>query len=149
MKKIFLSVVVCGLLLLPALSLAATVTATAMRLPTVSPGNPSLGAADVTVNAANGVIYNVTLSAGTHISGGVRGMLKGDGSRVTYYLYKDAARTQEWGDSDKANTYSAGSSVAGTGTGADQAYTAYGRVTTSGGTPTGSYMDQVTVTVHY
>lgn len=152
MKKRLIFTVLATLLLAPALALAASVTVTAMKFPTVSPGQQSDGTSTVTVNMADGVPYSITLNAGIHIKGTIRQVRKLVGMEISiigYYLYKDAGRSQEWGDKDFANTYTAGTAVTGTGTGGNQDYTIWGSVLTSGATTTGTYTDVVTVTVNY
>ncbi|MDB5699793.1 MAG: Spore coat protein, partial [Alphaproteobacteria bacterium] len=64
---------------------------------------------------------------------------------LNYVLYKDSARTSIWGDGVAPTA-----SITGTGTGAAQANTIYGRVPGSQGTvPIGSYADTVTVTISF
>jgi spore coat protein U-like protein len=86
----------------------------------------------------------VSLNGGT--TGGTptnRKMSKG-AERVTYGLYKDNARTQPWGDAGTP-----GSTVAGTGTGAAQPLTVYGRVPPQTTPSAGVYTDTVVVTITY
>lgn len=65
------------------------------------------------------------------------------GSFLGYDLFRDAARTVSWG-----NTVAAGAS--GSGTGAAQPVTVYGRIPASQtGVPAGSYADTVTATVNF
>lgn len=51
-----------------------------------------------------------------------------EGTFLAYSLYKDSALTQEWGDAGFAGTYQAGTAVAGTGTGAVQTLTVFGKI---------------------
>ncbi|MBK9162000.1 MAG: spore coat protein U domain-containing protein [Nitrosomonadales bacterium] len=104
--------------------------------------------ATLTVRIDQSIPYNVTLDAGLNFSG-ERRMSNGSGGFRSYLLYKDAARTQLWGDSDFAASYTSGSSTAATATANQNAViTVYGL--SPGGThPAGNYSDAVTVTIHY
>lgn len=62
---------------------------------------------------------------------------------ILYGLYRDAARTQPWGDDQGVNT------AAGIGVGATQNYTVYGRVPPQATPSPGTYTDTVVVTVTY
>jgi len=64
---------------------------------------------------------------------------------IPYELYRDAARSPRWGNTIKTHTQ------AGTGTGAAQSLTVYGRAPpTTGAIPAqGSYNDVITVTITY
>jgi len=98
----------------------------------------------VTVTCTPSTAYTVSLNGGT--TGGTptnRKMSKG-AERVTYGLYKDAARSQPWGDAGTP-----GSTVAGTGNGAAQALTVYGRVPPQATPSAGVYTDTVVVTITY
>ncbi|MDI6704619.1 MAG: spore coat protein U domain-containing protein, partial [bacterium] len=70
--------------------------------------------ATITVNATSGLNYNIALDAGLHSDYYCRRMRcdKGYGVYydIYYCLYKDAAYTQLWGDSDYDNTYAYGTS---------------------------------------
>lgn len=63
---------------------------------------------------------------------------------VLYGLYRDAARTQAWGD-----VSTPGSGLAGTGTGGDQVLTVYGRIAPQPTPSPGAYSDRIIVTVVY
>jgi spore coat protein U-like protein len=62
---------------------------------------------------------------------------------VTYSLYSDSGRATVWGNTVGTNT------VAGTGNGASQSYTVYGRAPAQTTPAAGTYTDTVTVTVTY
>ena len=68
--------------------------------------------------------YAIGITAGTGAPGGeydtTNRMLFGDNSLVAYDLYRNAARDQHWGFTDDK--------VTGTGTGAAQTFTIYGRI---------------------
>ena len=98
----------------------------------------------ITVNCSSGAAYSISLGAGTAPGATVttRRMVNG-GSTMNYSLFRDAARTLNWGNTIGTNT------VAGTGTGADQAVIVYGRIPGGQSVPSGSYADTVAITVTY
>lgn len=65
------------------------------------------------------------------------------GETVSYALFRDAARTANWGDTVGSDTQP------GTGTGNPQAFTVFGRVPAQSTPAPGTYDDTVTVTVTY
>lgn len=86
--------------------------------------------------------WNVGLDNGLHADGTIRRMRLGATDYyVTYELYHDSARSQRWGTTIDT--------VPGTGTGAEQNLTVYGRVPVPQSVPHGDYSDTVTVTVTY
>lgn len=101
----------------------------------------------LSVTCTNGTAWSASADAGlgTGASLSTRKMASG-ANLLNYALYTDSARTIVWGDAATAAT----AKFSGTGTGAAQASTIYGRVA-SGQTsvPAGSYADTVTVTVTY
>jgi len=105
------------------------------------------------VVCGRGVDYHVSLSAGSHYGPGtnLRQLAGPNPNRLLpYILYKDAGRSQEWGDQDFASTYSQGTSVFGSGTSQPQMHTVYGVVEGSADRlPPGSYSATVLVTVHF
>ena len=99
----------------------------------------------IEVNCTNGTTYNISLGPGTFSGATVttRRMTGTPSGNLAYALYRDAARTQNWGQTIGTDT------VAGTGTGAIQPYTVYGQVA-AGLTPVaGSYNDTVLITITY
>ncbi len=101
----------------------------------------------VTVTCSAGTPYTVALRPSNNATNGVgqmlpSGTLPGNTDKVPYQLYRNAARTSPWGAQTGVNT------AAGTGTGAGQAYTVYGRVPTTNFFAD-SYRDTVTVSVTY
>jgi spore coat protein U-like protein len=94
--------------------------------------------ADLTVNCTSTVPYEITINGTT----GGRAMSFGISS-LNYEVYTDAARTTGW-----ANTSGPGT-VTGTGSGANQTVTVYGRVPVQSTPPAGAYTDTRTVTVSY
>lgn len=88
--------------------------------------------------------YDVGLDAGTGTGATttVRVMEFG-ANTLNYALYQDAGRTTIWGENVGVDT------VSGTGTGAAQALTIYGRVPALQSVNPGAYSDLVTVTVTF
>ncbi|RNF84913.1 Csu type fimbrial protein [Montanilutibacter psychrotolerans] len=102
-------------------------------------------AGQLNVNCTPGTDYTISLDEGLNAGGGgvaARAMINGGTDLVPYQLYTDSGRTDIWGETIGTDT------VAGTGTGAVQAYQVYGRVP-SAGFPADSYSDTVTATVTY
>ena len=98
----------------------------------------------VTIKCSNTTPYNVGINSGT--GGGTvsaRRMVGGGGEYITYGLYRDAARSQAWGDTVGSDT------ATGTGTGGNQSFTVYGRVNSQTVPTPGNYSDVVTVTITY
>ncbi|MCA0401383.1 MAG: spore coat U domain-containing protein [Proteobacteria bacterium] len=98
----------------------------------------------LTVNCTNSTPYTVALSAGGGAGATVASRkLTSGGNTLNYSLYRDAARTQLWGVTTGTDT------AAGTGTGANQTMTIYGRVPSQASPVPGAYTDTVTVTITY
>lgn len=97
----------------------------------------------VAPQCTNTTPYQVGLDNGQHAVGNTRRMHNGTGRYVEYELYRDAARTQRWGDTLNTDT------LANTGTGSAQAQPIYGRVAPQITPPQGTYSDTVTVTIYY
>ncbi|MET0935646.1 MAG: spore coat protein U domain-containing protein [Luteibacter sp.] len=86
--------------------------------------------------------YQVGLDNGSHALGGVRRM-GGGSSFVSYDLFRDSQRTLHWGNTLNSDT------ATGTGSGAEQTMTVYGRVPAQAAVPARAYSDVITVTVTY
>lgn len=102
--------------------------------------------ATLQMTCTSGAPYNIGLSSGQHGTGvSDRKMKVGTGTEtVNYQLYRDAARTQVWGETLGTDT------MAGVGTGTAQSQTIYSRVLAQPGLlRVGVYTDTVTVTVTY
>jgi spore coat protein U-like protein len=105
----------------------------------------STAAIVVTCNGGqSGNGYHVLLGDGLNpvSSGGQRRMQGPNGSLLNYELYKDAARSSRWGNTDYLG-------VAGTGTGQPQTLVVYGRVPSQPVPAAGKYTDTVVITVNY
>lgn len=103
------------------------------------------GSGTLSVTCTNQLPYTVELSAGTGSGATVASrLMTGPSSQtITYSLYQNAGRTTLWG------LTAATQSVAGTGSGAAQSLTVYGRAPASQTPIVGSYSDTITVTVTY
>jgi spore coat protein U-like protein len=62
---------------------------------------------------------------------------------IDYSLYRDAGRSQVWGDESGTDTLDS------TGTGDAQVHTIYAKVPIQTTPPVGTYEDTVTIVVHY
>lgn len=104
----------------------------------------------IQLTCINRTAYSVGLNNGQNVQGTTRRMrLTPVGSSTSYYipyeLYRDPQRTLRWGNTLNVDT------VTGTGNGAAQTLTVYGRTPpTTGAIPAqGAYSDVVTVTITY
>jgi spore coat protein U-like protein len=101
----------------------------------------------VNVTCSNGTAYNVGLDQGS-VSGSTptARLLGSTGSptpTVSFGLYRDAARTQNWGQTIGSDTLS------GTGNGSAQTLTVYGRVPPQSAPTAGAYSSTITATVTF
>jgi spore coat protein U-like protein len=97
------------------------------------------------VQCTNTTPYNIGLDAGANGGTTTTRLLKGGPSNETiqYKLFSNAGRTTNWGETIGTDT------VTGTGNGASQPFTIYGRVPPQTTPTPGAYSDTVTVTVTY
>jgi spore coat protein U-like protein len=96
------------------------------------------------VQCTNTTPYNIGLDVGTGSGATVASRKMTNGANtIAYSLYSDAGRTSLWGPTIGTNT------VAGTGNGASQSYTVYGRVPPQTTPAAALYTDTITVTVTY
>jgi len=96
------------------------------------------------VQCTNTTPYNIGLDAGTGSGATVAARKMTNGANtITYSLYSDNGRTTVWGNTMGTNT------VAGTGSGAAQSYTVYGRVPPQTTPAAATYTDTITITVTY
>ena len=102
------------------------------------------GTSTITATCTNGTTYTVGLDAGT-FSGATtltRKMTGPSAGGLAYSLYSDTSRTTNWGNAS-------GTWVSGTGTGAAQTLTVYGRIPANQTASLGSYSDTVPVTITF
>jgi len=123
------------------------VSASNLAFGTYSPigGSALDGTSTITVTCTLGTAYNVRIDPGANgASVAARQMLRASGTEtLPYSLYRNAGRTQNWGQTDNTDT------VTSTGSGVSQGHTVYGRIPASGNVPSGSYSDTVNVIVNY
>ncbi len=93
----------------------------------------------LTVNCSSGTPFTIALGNGANFTTARR--MAWGGSYITYALFQDSARSLEWvGATTKS----------GTGTGADQSFTIYGRIPSGQNVSnTGSYGDTIIATITY
>jgi spore coat protein U-like protein len=98
----------------------------------------------VSTQCTNTLPYTVSLDqgAGTGATTSTRTMANG-AATISYALYRDAARTQNWGKVIGTDTF------AGTGNGAVQPLTVYGQVPAQTTPVAGAYADTVNVTITF
>lgn len=124
---------------------ACTVAATPLAFGNYDPtaGNTD-ATATVTVICTGGTPYNVQMSQGTNgVSVSNRRLLSGVSDYLSYALYRDASRTQNWGETNGTDT------VSGTGVISGNTHTVYGRIASGSSAVAGAYADTITVTVSY
>lgn len=148
------------LLWAPAIALPATATSTfnttatvvatcAISATNVAFGSYSTAQLDATgsisITCTNGTTYTVALDAGVGASAtlAARKMTGPSSQTLTYSLYQDVSRSTLWGDTAGVNT------AAGTGSGAAQSLTVYGRIPSLQFPGAGTYSDTITVTLSY
>ncbi|CAM5198490.1 hypothetical protein CDEF62S_03258 [Castellaniella defragrans] len=90
------------------------------------------------MNNANTYTYVITLGYGNQPDGQQRRMVGPNGGMLNYGLYRDAARTQAWGNTPQTG-------YQGTGNGQPQNLTVYGRVPAQPVPGAGVYTDTVVV----
>ena len=99
----------------------------------------------ITATCTNTTPYNVGLDPGTFAGAttSTRRMTGPDALGLGYALYRNAGRTQNWGDLIGTDT------MAGTGNGAAQALSVYGQVPAGEYVAPGGYADTITATVTF
>lgn len=97
----------------------------------------------ISVQCTNSTAYSVGLNQGLYGAGVTTRQMSGTGGLINYALFRDAGRTLNWGETIATDT------VAGTGNGAAQAYTVYGRVPPQTTPAPGLYSDTITITITY
>ncbi|MGH6906975.1 MAG: Csu type fimbrial protein [Aestuariivirga sp.] len=98
----------------------------------------------VSVTCSNTTPYTVSMNGGNAgATDPTQRKMANGAATVTYGIYRDAARALPWGSTIGTDT------VAGTGTGAVQTYTGYGRVPAQTTPSAQTYTDTIVVTVTY
>jgi spore coat protein U-like protein len=123
---------------------ACGVSATDLAFGTCDPTSAvdKIGSSTISVTCSLGTVYTVSLNDGVNAAGGVRRMASG-ANRLGYQLYRDAAHLLIFGT--LANLLNA----SGVGTGLVTPFTVFGKVPKAQNVATGSYSDQITVTIDY
>ena len=123
---------------------ACTVTSTALNFGATTNLTSNIdNTATVSVTCPIGMAYTVGLNnGGTGTSPTNRLMLNG-GEDIQYGIYQNVGRSVSWGNTIGTNT------IAGTGTGAAQNITAFGRVPPQTLPSSATYTDTVIVTITY
>jgi spore coat protein U-like protein len=99
----------------------------------------------LSATCASGASYNIGLNQGGAPGATVttRGMTGPGGLVLKYSLFRDSARTINWGNTVGTDT------VAATGTGSAQSFTVYGRIPASQNLGGGVYQDTITATLTF
>lgn len=103
------------------------------------------GQSQLTLTCTSGMAWNIGLNQGTFPGATVSSRkMKGPGtSSMAYSLFRNSSRTLNWGTTIGTDT------VSGTGTGAAQAISVFGRIPASQILPTGGYQDTIIATVTF
>ena len=101
---------------------------------------------DISVNCTNGVDYTIGMNNGANALGLVRRMASG-ANFMTYDVY--TAATRAGAESVAAVGTAAPANFIGTGTGAGQTITVFGRIPSQSTPPVGTYTDTLVVTLQY
>ena len=106
--------------------------------------SPLDGQTTLTVACTKGTTVAIGMDAGSNAAGTTRRMTSSDGSFLTYEAYRDASRTQRWGDttSDRLDGGVAPSRD-------PRQFIVYGRIPGSQDVPEGTFQDVVLVTVQF
>jgi spore coat protein U-like protein len=94
------------------------------------------------LTCTNRSAWQIGLNNGQNANGTLRRMVL-NGHYVNYELYRDSQRTQRWGNTLDTDT------AMGSGSGAEQTLSVYGRVPVQAAASAGVYSDVITVTVTY
>jgi spore coat protein U-like protein len=127
---------------------ACTIQATQLDFGTYADAQVD-GQSTITVTCTNTTGWEVALNEGSSAGAtvGNRRMTGPGPSNLNYGLFTDAARTITWGDHPALPGQN---TVTGTGTGAGQALTVFGRIPAGQRTPRpGAFLDTITATVTF
>jgi spore coat protein U-like protein len=144
---------ISGLLLLllsaQAWGLGCTITATPISFGSYNSfaAFPLDATSDISINCDASVSYLIRLDAGAN-SGGTfnprKMLLSGGGDILNYNLYRNAARTEIWGDGTNSTFI-----LSGTGSGVNTPWLVYGRMPGRQNVGVGIYTDSITVTIEW
>lgn len=129
---------------------ATVVSSCAVTTTTLNFGVTSFFTANIDASNTVSVTCTATTPYHVRIDGGLAGgttaaprMMNLGANKVSYDLYRDAARSLYWGSTDSANTLDA------TGTAAAIGHTVYGRIPPQASQPPGTYTDTVVVVISF
>jgi spore coat protein U-like protein len=112
---------------------------------TANSAQPLDGIGTITITCTRGVSAHIALGNGANPAGAVRRMGQGASSSfLAYQIYKDASRTEIWG-----NDFSNNLDVPTAPSVDPRTYTAYGRIPGAQDANVGSYVDVVLATVNF
>ena len=99
----------------------------------------------ISLTCTSGTAWNIGLDAGAFAGATVttRKMTGPGASSMSYSLFRNSTRTQNWGNTVGTDT------VSGTGSGSTQTVPVYGRVTAGQNLPAGSYQDTIIATITF
>jgi len=127
---------------------SCNVSATTLNFGTYDPTSATVlpGTSTVSVFCTSGTAYAAALNVGSGGGSFTTRTIANGGNTLNYNLFRDAARSQIWGDGS-ASTFT----VSGTGSGLLTAnnLTVYGEIAIAQDKPPGTYTSTVTVTVTY
>jgi spore coat protein U-like protein len=137
-------------------SVTATGVAFGVYDPSLATADDSTGSVVVTCiytgpGGSDTANYTVTLSTGTSGSYAPRKLAAG-ASRLDYNLFRDAARTQVWGNASAGTAIITGSLKVGPGAGnatRSATHVVYGRIPQLQDADTGNYTDSILVTLTF
>jgi spore coat protein U-like protein len=127
-------------------NVSATCSVTANDLSFGVYGKTTLdGTTTLTATCTPTTSFNIGLNQGAAPGATVttRKMMGPNSQRLSYSLYRDSARTLNWGNTQGSDT------VPSTGTGAVQTFTVYGRIPALQPVNPGTFQDAITVTVYF
>jgi len=102
---------------------------------------------DLNVTCTNQTPYEIGLDAGlggNSVTARAMNSTPVSGNTLQYALYKDAGRTDNWGDG-----FGTSATLPGTGTSALQVIPVYGRLPAGQASPIGAYEDTVVATIYF
>ena len=121
------------------------VTAADLDFGAYMPGSDAANDTTIDVTCTNGTAYTIALDGGSVAHDVTARQMSDSGSnRLSYELYTDSSFATVWGDGTLATA-----TISGTGNGAAQPATVYGRVPAGQYVPATNYADQITVKVTY
>ena len=129
---------------------SCTIRATGLAFGTFNPrGATAESTSTVTASCTNGTPFSIGLDAGTTAGATTSNRLMtstGIADQLRYALFLDAGRTTNW---DNLVSLGGTNVITGTGTGADQDFSVFGRVESGQTVAPAVYADTVTATIQF